>query len=159
MLTLADNISIKFDDRELKKALSNIRSLTKGDKTLMELIAIIANKNVFDHFDRHKSGSKTRWSDLASSTQKQRVKKKKSPNDMLRFTRHLQNSIKPESKPLQAILKTNVEYAAIHNFGGQAGLGKKVTIPQREFMWLDEKTKQNILKAISDRIKTKWKSG
>ena len=44
-----------------------------------------------------------------------------------------------------ALVGTNMVYAAIHNFGGQAGRGKKVTIPQREFMKLTGDDKQGLM--------------
>jgi phage virion morphogenesis protein len=47
----------------------------------------------------------------------------------------LRNSVAPVSiTPRGLIIGTNVVYAAIHQFGGQAGRGRKVTIPRRPYM-------------------------
>ena len=40
---------------------------------------------------------------------------------------------------------TNVTYAAIHNYGGRAGRGKKVKIPQREFMGISDDNEREII--------------
>ena len=44
-----------------------------------------------------------------------------------------------------ALVGTNMEYAAIHNFGGMAGRNRKVRIPQREFMTLTNDDKQGLM--------------
>jgi phage virion morphogenesis protein len=46
----------------------------------------------------------------------------------------LRNSISYNAGAREISIGTNVIYAAIHHFGGQAGRGKKVTIPARPFM-------------------------
>ncbi len=44
-----------------------------------------------------------------------------------------------------ALVGTNIIYAAIHNFGGQAGRNRKVTIPQREFLVLTNEDEQSLM--------------
>lgn len=53
-------------------------------------------------------------------------------------TARLQNSIHPRAYKDRAVVGTNVVYAAIHQFGGKAGRGKKVTIPARPFLMVQE---------------------
>ena len=43
---------------------------------------------------------------------------------------------------------TNVEYAAIHQFGGKAGRNRKVTIPARPFFGLNAEDEQDIAELI-----------
>ena len=40
---------------------------------------------------------------------------------------------------------SNLVYAAIHNFGGQAGRGRKVTLPARPFLGIDDRDRDSIL--------------
>lgn len=49
-----------------------------------------------------------------------------------------------------AIVGTNIVYAAIHNFGGMAGRGRKVKIPQREFLTLTDQDKQDLMDDVQD---------
>lgn len=44
---------------------------------------------------------------------------------------------------------TNRVYAAIHQFGGQAGRGRKVTIPARPFLGVDQGDETLILSALT----------
>ena len=50
----------------------------------------------------------------------------------------LHNSFTFESSVNSAKVGTNVVYAPIHNYGGQAGRNNSVTIPQRQFMPINE---------------------
>ncbi|HHK5991384.1 TPA: phage virion morphogenesis protein [Neisseria subflava] len=49
-----------------------------------------------------------------------------------------------------ALVGTNIIYAAIHNFGGQAGRNRKVTIPQREFLVLTNEDEQSLMDDVQD---------
>ena len=49
-----------------------------------------------------------------------------------------------------ALVGTNIIYAAIHNFGGQAGRNRKVRIPQREFLTLTDDDKQALMDDVQD---------
>lgn len=50
---------------------------------------------------------------------------------------HLRNSFTMDADGSGVTVGTNVEYAAIHNFGGYAGKGRRVKIPARPFMPAD----------------------
>ena len=43
---------------------------------------------------------------------------------------------------------SSVLYAAIHQFGGRAGRGRRVTLPARPFLGIDERDRTNILDII-----------
>lgn len=50
----------------------------------------------------------------------------------------LRSSIVYESTPQRVVVGTNVVYGAIHQFGGQAGRGRKVRIPARSYLGISE---------------------
>ncbi|UOO81176.1 phage virion morphogenesis protein [Uruburuella testudinis] len=60
----------------------------------------------------------------------------------------LRGSISSMADNDTALVGTNMEYAAIHNFGGWAGRNKKVFIPQREFMMLTGDDKQGLMEDV-----------
>ncbi|MFV2030602.1 phage virion morphogenesis protein [Neisseria sp. S1] len=62
----------------------------------------------------------------------------------------LSRSITELSDNDTAIVGTNLVYAAIHNFGGLAGRGRKVRIPRREFMVLTNDDKQDLMDDVQD---------
>ena len=44
---------------------------------------------------------------------------------------------------------SNVVYAAIHQFGGSVGRGRKVTLPARPYLGIDERDRTNILRIVA----------
>jgi phage virion morphogenesis protein len=54
-----------------------------------------------------------------------------------------------EVGPNYVFVGTNVVYAAIHQLGGQAGRGRKVTIPARPFFGLNAQDEQDIAETIA----------
>ena len=76
------------------------------------------------------------WPALAPATV---ARRRKGSNSPLRDTGRLMNSLMV-SEPYSAgngvaiDAGSNVEYSALHNFGGMAGRGKKVKIPARQFL-------------------------
>jgi phage virion morphogenesis protein len=50
----------------------------------------------------------------------------------------------------EVVVGTNVVYAAIHHFGGQAGRGRKVTIPARPYMLIQKEDWEEIARIASD---------
>lgn len=47
-----------------------------------------------------------------------------------------------------AVVGTNEPYAAIHQFGGKAGRGRKTTIPARPFLKLTPEDESDIMEDI-----------
>ncbi|MDD9993227.1 MAG: phage virion morphogenesis protein [Rhodospirillales bacterium] len=47
---------------------------------------------------------------------------------------------------------SNVLYAAIHQFGGRAGRGRKVALPARPYLGIDERDRTNILRIVARAI-------
>lgn len=82
-------------------------------------------------------GSPNQWQSLASATIHNREKKGQWPGKVLQVSGALAASIQPFHNNNEAGLSSNKPYAAIHQFGGQAGRDRKVTIPARPFMPLD----------------------
>lgn len=62
----------------------------------------------------------------------------------------LRDSVVAYSDNDTALVGTNMVYAAIHNFGGMAGRGRKVNIPQREFLTLTDQDKQGLMDDVQD---------
>ena len=82
-----------------------------------------------------KEGYPAKWKKLAPSTIKQRSQKGHWPGKILQVSASgLAASIQPFSSSHQAGLTVSKPYAAIHQFGGQAGRGGKVKVPARPYM-------------------------
>lgn len=89
-----------------------------------------------------------RWKALAESTIERREKLGYWPGKILQMRGELVASIQERPTADSASLTTNRRYAAIHQFGGQAGRGRKVTIPARPYLVISPAGISNIVDAI-----------
>ncbi len=105
-----------------------------------------------ERFEKEEDPQGQGWQKLSPVTQEIRAKKKKWPGQILQVDGVLKNSTFGEYGPMNMAVCNNSEHAAIHNFGGQAGRGKKVTIPKREFLGFGEKDMQYLKESLKDWI-------
>ncbi len=64
----------------------------------------------------------------------------------------LQKSITHRASPSQVQVGTSRVYAAIHQFGGRAGRGKKVDIPARPYLGLSDADRNSILVIVTNAL-------
>jgi phage virion morphogenesis protein len=82
-----------------------------------------------------------KWKPLALSTIRQRENRGQWPGKKLqRSTAGLTASLQPSHGPATAMLTVSKPYAAIHQFGGMAGRGRKVEIPARPYLPLKQES-------------------
>lgn len=82
---------------------------------------------------------------LGRINKKQRTKQKKCSGQILQVERKLAASISTYYDNDTAIIGSNLEYAAIHQLGGQAGRNKSVEIPARPYLFLTDDDYDEIL--------------
>jgi phage virion morphogenesis protein len=112
---------------------------------VMREIGEIVDESVQRNFEEHRAPDGTPWAPLAESTRRQKAKRGRNPDDILIMSRILMGSLHPEAYPDRMEMGTDIIYAAIHQFGGLAGRGHSVEIPERPFLgvrdedWLEIK--------------------
>ena len=90
---------------------------------------------------------------LSEATKKQRTKQKKWPGQILQVSGQLASSISTQYDDKSAIIGSNLDYAAIHQLGGQAGKNKNVEIPARPYLKLTDDNFNEILDATKQYLK------
>jgi len=130
-------IEIKIDDRELNQVLDKLFERTSDLRPLMKNIAGIMADVVEENFKQE--GQPDKWEELKKVTIKLRTKKGHWPGKILQMRGELAASITTAYDESSATVGSNKEYAAIHQFGGQAGKNKKVKIPARPYLNLTTK--------------------
>jgi phage virion morphogenesis protein len=89
---------------------------------------------------RHERGPEGKWAPLASATVSKRLQRYGNrPVTILRQEGELYSSIQYQTTASSLMIGTRSgsaaePYAAIHQFGGKAGRGKKVTITARPYL-------------------------
>ena len=122
--------------QEIASALERLAQATAHRAPLMRSIAGTMESAGLQNFD---VGGRPKWRGL-----------KYRQGTPLVDTENLMASITSEYNNNEAIVGTNEPYAAIHQFGGKAGRGRKVAIPARPFLILTPQDKADILEDIQD---------
>lgn len=132
-------MSTPFIQTDIKQALEALNTLSRKLADMRPVMASIANtmhESVMQNFAQQ--GRPSPWKTLAPATIAQRKKQGTWPGNILDRASQagLKASISTEHDATSATVGTNKVYAAIHQFGGQAGRGRKISIPARPFLWL-----------------------
>ena len=145
-------IEIEFDNKEVHEKLLNLAKRTENLRPLMKNIAGIFAYSTEENCKEERRPDK--WVDLAESTKKQRTKKRKWPGQILQVEGKLAASINTYYDNDSAVIGSNLEYAAIHQLGGQAGKNKSVEIPARPYLLLTNDDYDEILHNIEKYFET-----
>ena len=136
-------IEIKIDNNDVERKLLELAQKGENLRPLMKNIAGIFASATEENFKNE--GRPNKWTELSEATKKQRTKQKKWPGQILQVSGQLASSISTQYDDESAIIGSNLDYAAIHQLGGQAGKNKKVTIPARPYLKLTDDDFEEIL--------------
>ena len=141
-------VSVKIDDREVRKLLGGILKRMGNPAPAMKILGAIVRTSIVRNFE--KGGRPTKWQALSPET----LKKKKG-TAILReqgMAGGLMGSVNYKAFNDKVVISANKVYAAIHHCGGKAGRGKKVTIPARPYMMVQDEDWVEMKAALGDFI-------
>ncbi len=142
-----------YDDKDLQELLKAVKDRIGNLQPAFEVIGQVIHTSIRRNFEE--GGRPKAWQDLADSTKKQRAKKNKWPGQILVMSGEkdgLLSSISYDAMPEKLVLVANKKYAAIQHFGGMAGKGRKVKIPARPYMMIQDEDWAEIKAALNDFI-------
>ncbi|HWO99768.1 MAG TPA: phage virion morphogenesis protein [Methylococcus sp.] len=127
-------IQITIDDREVRAALERLSHRLADLTPAMAGIATALHSESERQFEQE-AGPEGSWPELKPSTRRAREKRGTWPGKKLQVSSGgLAASVTPEHGASFAALVVTKRYAAIHQFGGQAGRGRKANIPPRPYL-------------------------
>lgn len=160
-------IEIKINTQELENRLNEAAAKIGNTKPLMADLARIMHNAVMENFEA--GGRPARWEPHKYPTLRK-------GSGILQATGRLRNSITQTSTGSEAVVGTNVVYAAIHHFGGKTAahvirpkrakalrfggrFAKQAThpgskIPARPFMVLPPEDEQALIEAVNNYLDT-----
>ena len=144
-------IEIKIDNNDVERKLLELAQKGENLRPLMKNIAGIFASATEENFKNE--GRPDKWTELSEATKKQRTKQKKWPGQILQVSGQLASSISTQHDNESAVIGSNLDYAAIHQLGGQAGKNKKVEIPARPYLKLTDDDFNEILDATKNFLK------
>lgn len=142
-----DPIEIKIDNKEVESKLLDLAQKSENLRPLMKNIAGIFAYSTEENF---KEEGRPKWENLKDSTIKQRTKKKHWPGQILQVSGQLASSINTYYDDKSAVIGSNLDYAAIHQLGGQAGKNRSINIPARPYLKLTDNDFEEILHACEN---------
>ena len=146
-----DPIEIEFDNQEVNNALLQLAKKGENLRPLMKNIAGIFANSAEENFKEQ--GRPDKWVDLAESTKKQRLKKRKWPGQILQVEGMLASSVNTYYDNDSVVIGSNLPYAAIHQLGGKAGKNKSANIPARPYLNLTGDDYKEILQETQKYLK------
>ena len=128
-------LEISLDEKDLKRGLGQLLRNATDSRPMMRSIASELTTLTEDNFESESWGGK-KWNrsqaaDTRSSTDGKHTGK------TLQAKGQLAASINTKVGNSFARIGSNKKYAAIHHLGGQAGRGKKLTLPARRYLPID----------------------
>ena len=132
---MSEPIEIKLNNKEVESRLLDLAKRSENLRPLMKNIAGVFAYSTEENFKEE--GRPDKWADLAESTKKQRTKTGHYPGQILQVSGQLASSISTYYDNDSAVIGSNLDYAAIHQLGGQAGKNQSVTIPARPYLQLN----------------------
>jgi phage virion morphogenesis protein len=144
----AVNISMSIMDRQIREQLEKMQLRLGHLQPALKIIGDIVEDSVEENFA--KGGRPQKWQRLAPATEA----KKKGGSILVDQGYHggLLGSIHSEVGHNSVMVGTDKKYGAIHQFGGKAGRNKKVTIPAREYLLVQDEDWVEILAELNDYI-------
>jgi len=176
------DITCKIDDREITRLLDKIDRRSEDMLPVMTRIGARYERRVLENFSNETAPDGSRWAPLAETTLMMGLVRKKgfrkdgglkvSGKRYLQGKRilwehgDLSDSVHHQATRDSVVIGAggSVRYAAIHQFGGPAGRGRKVTIPARPYLAMNEgdglalapQDRAWILKVLEDEM-SRWR--
>ncbi|HHE8746263.1 TPA: phage virion morphogenesis protein [Haemophilus influenzae] len=133
-------IKIEIENAEnISRLLGKVAEKTQNRQDLMADLAETMRLAVDKNFEME---GRPDWQGLAHPNKSGKILQGKSRDLRLKIITKSDNS--------EAIVGSNKVYAAIYQFGGKAGRGRKVEIPARPFLALTPQDKADILEDVQD---------
>lgn len=142
------SLVVKIENKEVETRLLDLAQRSENLRPLMKNIAGIFAYSTEENFKNE--GRPDKWTELSESTIKQRTKNKQWPGMILQVSGQLASSVNTYYDNDSAVIGSNLEYAAIHQLGGQAGRNKSVEIPARPYLQLTPEDFEEIFQVCED---------
>ena len=142
-------LTMTLDADMAKATLAALSAKMKNMTPVMKTVGQLLRTSIQKNFEQ--GGRPRGWVRLSPATVA-----KKGRDIKLIDTGRLKRSISVRASSDKVVVGTNVVYAAIHHFGGQAGRGHKVKIPARPFMMIQDEDWKEINETAGDYLLKRW---
>jgi phage virion morphogenesis protein len=149
------NITVRIDDAELRKAIDRVIDHMADLTPAMQEIGDYMITATRSRFDTETAPDGSKWAALSPryAARKARMRSVVDGGKRILAKRGtLRDTIRYKASRSDVVIGSNEVYAAIHQLGGQAGRGRKATIPARPFLGISPQDQEEILRILGDYI-------
>lgn len=168
-------LAVTVDDTQVKAMLTRLSQRMGNLTPVMRKIGSTLKNDAIGNFKGQHAPDGTPWKSLSLATKIARANRLSGGKDIYTKKRTVRKGAQRIMDSAQALLDTGIlrasinvldttpssvtigsrlKYAAIHQFGGKAGRGKKVTIPARPFIGMSASAERAIIDTINGYIGT-----
>lgn len=137
-------IKIDINDKEVQTKLSAIARQLKQPRKLYGVLGETIKKLHQGRFKKEISPDGKKWKSLSPATVELKRKRGKSQR-ILRQDGYLSDKTAYNYDDKRLEFGSDAKYARLHQFGGQAGRGRKVNIPARPWLGVSDNDKRRLL--------------
>lgn len=138
-------IKISLNDTQAVEKLHRIASQLKQPRKLYGVLGETLKKIHAERFKQEVDPQGNGWQPLSAKTLARKQKKGKSTK-ILRQDGYLSDRTAYNYNDKNVEFGSDAKYARLHQFGGKAGRGKKVTIPKRPWLGVSQQDEQKLLR-------------
>lgn len=142
------SVSIRIEDEGFRDALTRLLERSANLQPVFAEIGSALQATTEDRFEAEIGPDGQAWAAHSPVTLLRRGASAKK----LRHRNHLYQSLSYAAGRLQAAVGTNRTYARIHQLGGKAGRGRKVTIPARPYLGVSADDRRMIAEILTDHL-------
>ena len=138
-------IKITLNDTQVGTKLHSIANQLQHPRKLYGVLGETLKKIHAERFKQEIAPDGSEWQSLSPKTLARKKKKGKSTK-ILRQDGYLSDKTAYNYNDQNVEFGSDAKYARLHQFGGKAGRGGKVTIPKRSWLGVSEQNEQKLLR-------------
>lgn len=140
---VSQTVSVEIDGATLNAALARLAAVLADPSTAMDQIGRYLVASTLRRFERERAPDGSPWLKSARAL----AEGGRTLTDTGRLRGSIAHTVTDGGRAVE--VGSNVIYAAIHQFGGRAGRGRKAKLPARPYLGIDERDRTNILLIVS----------
>ena len=142
-MMVAQRISVEIEGATLNAGLERLAAVLADSSAAMDQIGRYLVASTLRRFERERAPDGSPWLKSARAL----AEGGQTLIDTGRLRGSIAHTVTDGGHAVE--VGSNVLYAAIHQFGGRAGRGRRVTLPARAYLGIDEHDRTNILGIVA----------
>ena len=143
---VAQTVSVGIEGSALDAALERLAAVLTNPSAVMDQVGRYLVSSTLRRFERERAPDGKPWLKSARAL----AEGGRTLTDTGRLRSSIAHTVTEGGHVVE--VGSNVLYAAIHQFGGRAGRGRRVTLPARPYLGIDERDQANILRIVARAI-------